>query len=398
MLCILLCTVASLHRQPKRRCWYCAFTDQHGKRHFRSTKTTDKKQAREICQSWEKAARLAQVGCLNADQARQVISSGVSDVLLAAGESLPTASIREWCDRWLKTKQIEAEESTHSRYRVALQPFLEFLGERANRDLNLLTPDDVLRFRDEYAKRVSVGSVNTALRIVRACFSAATTQGLLEKNPVSQVKNLKEKGESKRRALSMDEIRTILNICGDTEWRGLVLLGLYTGQRLKDCAGLKWNQVDLQKKTITFTAQKTGKRLCLHLVQAVEDYLLTLPSEDEPTDPVLPRLAAMANNSSRLSDAFAKEVLIPAGLMTERPGNKKGTGKGRSGRREVNEVTFHNLRHTFVTWLKNAGASHAVAEMIAGHGSSAVSRQYTHLGAQDTVAPLTQLPNVAIEK
>src|SRR5947208_9792111 len=79
----------SIHRQPGRPFWFCAFTlfnpETHtSKRVFRSTKTRDKKQALEICRSWHKAALLGRKGKLSADAARDVIARGVSDVFTAA--------------------------------------------------------------------------------------------------------------------------------------------------------------------------------------------------------------------------------------------------------------------------------------------------------------------------
>lgn len=65
-------------------------------------------------------------------------------------------------------------------------------------------------------------------------------------NPAVRVKLLKSTAESKRRAFTFNEIKRILKVCGDdTEWRGLVLFGLYLGQRLGDLARLTWRAVDL---------------------------------------------------------------------------------------------------------------------------------------------------------
>jgi len=51
-----------------------------------------------------------------------------------------------------------------------------------------------------------------------------------------------------------------------------------------------------------------------------------------------------------------------------------------------------------VTMLKAIGASNALAQMIVGHDSSAVSARYTHLSAQDTVESINKLPDVTKPK
>src|SRR5437016_4868971 len=163
----------SIHRQPGRPFWFCAFTlfdpETHtSKRVFRSTKTRDKKQALEVCRSWHKAALLARNGKLSADAARDVITRGVSDVYAAANlESLESATVRKWCEKWLETKSIEAEESTHARYKRIVDRFLECIGAKANRDLSTLQANDIARFRDREAKALSRPTVNLSLKVLR---------------------------------------------------------------------------------------------------------------------------------------------------------------------------------------------------------------------------------------
>src|SRR5436190_23848657 len=75
----------SIHRQPGRPYWFFAYSifnpeTQSSKRVFRSTKTSDCKQALEICRAWQKAALLARNGKLSVDAAREVIAQGVADV------------------------------------------------------------------------------------------------------------------------------------------------------------------------------------------------------------------------------------------------------------------------------------------------------------------------------
>src|SRR5215831_20905202 len=113
----------SIHRQSGRPFWFCAFSifdpqTNRSRRVFRSTKTNDRKQAREICRTWHKAALKARNGKLSVDAAREVIAQGVADVFThATTETLESATIKSWCETWLQTKSIEAAESTHDRYR-----------------------------------------------------------------------------------------------------------------------------------------------------------------------------------------------------------------------------------------------------------------------------------------
>ena len=67
--------MASLHRQPGKPHWFAAFTTPDGKRHFKSTGTIDKKQAKKICDGWQKATELAAQKNLTADRARKLVEA-----------------------------------------------------------------------------------------------------------------------------------------------------------------------------------------------------------------------------------------------------------------------------------------------------------------------------------
>jgi integrase len=389
--------MASVHKQPGRPFWFCAFSIFNpetltSRRVFRSTKSRDKKQALEICRAWHKAALKARNGKLTVDAAREVIAQGVSDVFTAANvESLPSASIKAWCETWLQAKAIEAEQSTHDRYARIVERFTDCIGPKAKRDLSTLQASDIARFRDREAKELSRATANLSVKVLRVCFGEAVKQGLLAVNPAVRVPVLKLRDKSARRAFTLSEIKRILKACSDdTEWRGLVLFGLYLGQRLGDLAHLTWRAVNLESAEIAFTTRKTGRRVVLPLVQPLSDYLASLPASDNPNAFIFPN-AATHKRTASLSNQF-REILSDAGLLE--PRGHQSTGKGRSNAREPSEISFHSLRHSAVTMLKASGLSDFVAREIVGHESAAVSRQYTHLSTDDLRNAMQRLPDV----
>src|SRR5204862_2588212 len=179
-----------------------------------------------------------------------------------------------WCETWLEAKSIEAEPSTHSRYKTIVERFVEFLGAKSKRDLSTLHASDIARFRDREAKERSRSTASFSVKVLRVCLGEAVRQGLLTINPGARVKFLKLRDKSARRAFTLSEIKRILKACGeDAEWRGLVLFGLYLGRRLGDLARLTWRAVNLESGEIAFTTRKTGRRIVLPLVRPLSDYL-----------------------------------------------------------------------------------------------------------------------------
>jgi len=392
--------VASIHQQAHSPNWFAAFSiydaeTNRWKRVFRSTKTSDKKQALEIMRAWDKAARKARTGKLTPDAARAIVAQVISDIFLEANtESLPNSSIKAWCDTWLEAKEIETEESTHKRYAGIITRFLDFLGDmKSKRDLETLQTSDIGRFRDHEAKELSRPTANLSVRVVSICLTEAVRQRLLTSNPAMGVKLLKSSHESKRRPFTLAEIQRILKACGDdSEWKGMVLFGLYLGQRLSDVSKLTWRSVNLATNEIAFVAKKTGRRIVLPLMPALVDYLCELPSADNPNAHIFPK-AAKQTYVATLSNQF-RDLLIEAGLLQPRDYNRTNT-QGRSGAREPSEISFHSLRHTTTSMLKAAGVNEAIAMEIIGHETEAISRHYTKFGNEVLPNAMAKLPDVS---
>jgi integrase len=304
-------------------------------------------------------------------------------------ESLPESKLGVWLDRWLEAKGVEASEGTVKRYGDIIQSFRKFAEKHLNRDIASLSSSTIAAWRDTEAKRLSRSSVNLALKTIRSCLSDAMKQGLLTVNPAGQVPVLKNTGASARREFTIAEIKR-LREKGDSEWKGMILFGLYTGQRLGDLACLTWRNVDIERNEIALSTQKTGRRIVLPMVKPLHEYIATLDSSDDPDAFLFPTKAA-AYKAGSLSGQFYN-LLVDAGMAKARTHVK--AKDGRKAKREKSQISFHSLRHSAVTFLKAAGVSDALAREIIGHESAAVSRAYTHLNSADVAKALNKLPDI----
>jgi hypothetical protein len=99
----------------------------------------------------------------------------------------------------------------------------------------------------------------------------------------------------------------------------LILAGYFTGGRLSDLARLKWSNVDLTEKSITFIQRKVeGKtskaRVKIPIHPVLEEYLLSGPISAAPGAPVFPELHDKPGaGKSGLSMAF-KRIMDKAGI------------------------------------------------------------------------------------
>jgi integrase len=324
-------------------------------------------------------------------QARRVLSDIHQEI---HGELLASPSVSEFAVQWLGRKQGETTSVTVMAYRHAVNEFRDFLGDKADQPIHYVTPAQVAAWRDAAAGKTTSRTANNKLKIVRVMFQSAWRDGLLADNPAAKVSVLKTV-ETIRRPFTLGELKAILRVASN-EWQGMVLAGVYTGQRLKDIASLTWDNVDMERDEIRLSTSKTGRQQVIPIARPLRAYLADLPASDDPHAPLFPSahpLAGRPAGTSVLSQQF-HDLLVSVGLAKPRPPKRKSTGKGRDSPREQSEVTFHSLRHTATSLLKNAGVSEAVARDIIGHESAEMSRHYTHIDEATKRKALAKLPDL----
>ena len=195
---------------------------------------------------------------------------------------------------------------------------------------------------------------------------------------------------------SIDELRAIVAVANE-EWQSMIKFGLYTGQRLGDLASLTWSQIDLERDEIRLTARKTGKSLLIPIAAPLREHLLAVETGDNPRSPVHPRafeiVTTQNGRTGTLSNQFA-ELLVSAGLREARHYPRSGSVKRSSSKRASIELSFHSLRHTAVSLLKDAGVPDSVVQALVGHESASMSHRYTHVGKAALARATDSLPEI----
>ncbi len=310
------------------------------------------------------------------------------------GQPLASATLRAYVSQWLVRKQSEVNHLSYASYKNTTAEFLGSLAAKSGLGLQYVTAADVAAYRDQCAGKTTARTANNKLKIVRTLFQSAWRDGLVQENPAAKVQILKAE-DAIRRPFSLPELRRLLAVADD-EWRGMVLVGLYTGQRLKDVATLTWANIDLTRKEIALTTSKTGRRQIIPIARPLMNWLLTCRAGDDPNAPVFASAYALVvkdRDVGRVSQSFY-DLMVSAGLAKKRLGKDEASGVGRSGRRQRSELTFHCLRHTATSLLKNAGVSEAIAMDIIGHDSAAMSQHYTHIETEAKREALDKMPDV----
>jgi integrase len=379
--------MASIRQREGSKFWFACVTLPNGRRVQRSTKETDRKKAQQLADRWEAATR----GRVAARQTQKVIADLYRSI---TGQRLVFPPVREYFDSWVARKKPETAPSTYRFYHDKAQRFLDWLGHRAEQQISLITRDDILAFRAAELERVAARSVNHAIKFLRMVFKTAKEDGKYhDENPASGVKVAKLRDGNRRRGFTIPEIKHVLKIAND-EWRSLIFFGLYTGQRLGDLARLTWQNVDLDRDEITFVTRKTGRTMIIPIAPPLRAQIEKLPAGDDPHQPLHPRAFASVQTSGAVKTLSRQfyELLSDAGLTTPKAHRQSETAPGRDGPRELSPLSFHSLRHTATSLMKNAGVNASVVMDIIGHESEAISAHYTHVDEKTKRDALRKMP------
>jgi len=348
--------------------WYAVYRDETGRRLKKTTKLTSKSKALEMAHVLQKAAKEARQQRLTEARARDLLSEILQGV---NGEGLRTFTLAEWLNHFVKQKQKSRADKTALRHEQVMNECVAFLGSRARLNIATITSKDIADWRDSRESRgLSPATLNGDITVLSAAFNAALRQGHISVNPCLAIEPVKDKAGVRKGTFTLGQI-TALGKTASGDWRGLILTAFYTGQRLGDCANLRWDQIDLASKIIRFQPGKTGGEIIMPLNPVLADYLGRLAKSKADETFVFPSLAQ--RNISPLSKYFRK-IMKRAGIeqrvIRER--------KAESGGRCVNALTFHSLRHTFNSILANAGIPEETRMALTGHTSREMNQRYTH--------------------
>ena len=383
--------MASLWKDPRTKNWVACFTDRNGRRLKKTTRTAKRNEAQKIANALEDVARR-----LNTSRkVREVIASLHRDI---TGDELVFPTVREYITTWLARKGPETAATTHSFYTKSTGNFLAFLGEQADKPIDQITSVHITGFRNSRAKAVAAKTANHDLKSLRMLFKAARKDGYVFESPAEAVDTIRHRGgKNARRPFTIAELRAVMGVASP-EWRSMIQFGLFTGMRLSDVASLTWANLDTVRNELRYQARKTGKVLILPIVGPLAAHVSTLPAADVPNAPLHPRAFAAlqrTGKSGNLSNWFA-DLLADAGLRERKSHHAtEATRKGRDAARAGNALSFHCLRHTAVSLLKQAGIAPSVVMELVGHDSEQMSAHYTHTGLEALGAAIHAMPALA---
>jgi len=215
----------------------------------------------------------------------------------------------------------------------------------------------------------------------------ARRHGLIDTNPAEAVEMPEGDGET-HEPFTDTEV-SLLRKVADPDWSTLILLGARTGVRLTKLASLRWDQVNLVEGTITLMKPgKRGNAVVIPMHNEVRERLGALAGAGTPGECVMPSLAGEEAGGKRGLSRRFKKIAAAAGVDLKEITTATG--------RKFCRLSFHSLRHTFVSDLANNGAQPETRRKLTGQRSASTHNIYTHLQLDTLRVAINALPRLPV--
>ena len=286
--------------------------------------------------------------------------------------------------------------------------FNEFVAWVNNPEATIrdITSEIAARYADDMRRQnIAVTTHNRKIKRIRRVFKVLREYWNGE-NPFGSAILLRKEREEReqdvhRLSFSREQEQQLRDVLADEKYkvmnknevRVVYYLGMFTGQRMKDCVLLRWSKINLNINRIWVKQFKTGKEVSLPIAPQLREVLLEAQSwQEDGNSYVCPHVAARYNKTNaegknvgnNLVNIDVLRVIRWIGL------EPSVTVPGRD--KKVTVYGFHSLRHSFASFCAEAGVPQATVVSILGADSKIVAKYYTHVGdeaQQQAIAAVT---------
>lgn len=279
-----------------------------------------------------------------------------------------SATLKVICDDYVAALAVNRRDR-RGQVEVRLAEVCAILGTRTAQSV---TPQDVEKLKARLSEAKARGrggtrkpaSVNRYLQDLRAAYNLARRNGKVDRNPVEDVRLLRENNKRIRELTAEEETKLLKALeprRRGADLRPLVRLILETGLRLGEVCGLRWADVDWSGGFATLQHTKAGERQ--HIPLSAEA-LAILRGLGPANGHIFAGKGGKPWTTNFVGCAFAKAV--------RRVG--------------IPDLRAHALRHTFACRKLRAGVDLYTVSKLLRHASVVMSERYVHLTRGDLKA------------
>jgi len=275
---------------------------------------------------------------------------------------------QEWGNYWFTEIKSEIKQSTYSNYEYKLKHYVfPEIGEYSLNELNEMVAQRLFQALKE--KKLKTTTIRAIFRIINQTMNYAIRKKQIKENPFLLIRFPKV-SRIKQQALTKKDQKCLeKQAMREKKGKGIpVLLALHAGLRIGEIAALKWQDIDFENNQISI--HSTYQRVLSSDNISRRTSLIYTRSKTESSVRVIP-----------LSQILKKELLEQQKQLRGRYvcSNNDHPAEPRlltyhfhRIRRKVhlNDVHFHQLRHTFATRCVESNGDIVSISALMGHSSS----------------------------
>jgi len=256
----------------------------------------------------------------------------------------------DWCD-----SNHERADRDHT----ACKNLLEYFKGRKASKINLWLIEGYKKHRKGQGREPR--TINIELSAFRLMYNKAVEWGLLNKNPITGMKLLKEEVKEIR-VIDESELKRLYQNANEY-FKPVLLFAYFTGCRSSEIRLLKWENVNLKEGSVLITKTKNREERTVYLTGLLVSELQKLNKTREKL-----------KREDRSDYVFTyKEYPYFTKSNLGRSWNRAVAKSG------IKHCRFHDLRHTFCSNLMvNEGVDFETVMSLSGHKSLSMLKRYTH--------------------
>jgi site-specific recombinase XerD len=231
---------------------------------------------------------------------------------------------------------------------------------------------DIVRWLDTEAgrRRWKPATRNRWQAALSFIFRVGIDNEKISSNPAARIKR-KIEDNGRVRFLTAKEEKELKGAITDPHQLAALDISLHTGMRQSEQLGLKWSQVDLERRQLTLTRTKNGRTRHIPLnAVAVGAFESLRPKGQSKGSPVFPNASGEAVQSTR------------------------GWFEDAVKRAKLTDYQWHCNRHTFASRLVMAGVDLRTVGELMGHQTFQMTMRYAHLAPEHKVSAVDKLLQV----
>jgi len=263
--------------------------------------------------------------------------------------------IQEFVNDFLKYQREIKQIKSINRTIISCKHFIRILS---NRKLSDYSPEDIDIYKGRRLNEgVKLNTIARELVVIRSLFNQARKwKKIFGTNPVSE-SGIPKVNDIKERILTIEEEKRLLDASPEY-LKDIINVALNTAMREGEILGLQWDWIDFKENMIQLpqTNTKNKKIRKIPINEKVRKILLKLKLKTGGNKYVFESPVVPNKNISYIQRSF----------------------KTACRKANIDNLRFHDLRHTTATRLVESGVPlHAISKLL-GHSTIKITERYSH--------------------